>query len=192
MWQQESSSSSQSTRKRRKSKAVSEPEPRVLASDSDLSLLIKARKDGGIVHEIQPLFVPQIIARCGMRWWNAQFNKEITNVLREIVVQNNMGRFGEVYDKLREAKPGSEHAVIRALRTSHQHTAKEHHFRMAMLIAKLFRHTADPAVNYVKSKVFGIENGAPILGNDHPLVMELMARPVAGAHVIAGPFLTIS
>ena len=139
------------------------------------------------MYEIQPLLVPQIVARCGMRWWNAQFNKDIANVLREIVVQNNLGRFAEVYDKLREAKPASEFSVLRVLRTSHQHTAKEHHFRMATLVAKLFRHTTDPAVNYVKSKVFAIENGAPILGNDHPLVKELMARPVAGAHVITVP-----
>jgi hypothetical protein len=176
--------------KRRKSasKPVEDSQPRVLAPGQDLKLLTRAAKDGGIVHAIQPMFVPEIIARCGMRWWNAQFNPQITNVLRELVVKYNLGCFGEVYDKLREVRPASELDVLRVLRTSHQHTSKEHHYRMNMLALKLFRDTVDPAVNYVKSKVFGIEDGKPILGADHPLMKELMAQ-TSGRVLMELPFL---
>jgi len=174
-WTEERSPSTKAAKRRKSaSKPVEETQPRVFAPGQDLRLLTKAAKEGGIVHTIQPLFVPEVIARCGMRWWNAQFNPHITNVLREQVVKNNLGFFGESYDKLREVRPASELEVIRVLRTSHQHTSKAHHLRMSMLAQKLFRDTVDPAVNYVKSKVFGIENGAPILGADHPLMKELM------------------
>jgi hypothetical protein len=64
------------------------------------------------------------------------------------------------------------------LQTSHQQpgTSREHLYCMSMLALKLFRDTADPAVNHVKSEVFGIENSAPILGANHPLMEELMAQ----------------
>jgi hypothetical protein len=77
-----------------------------------------------------------------MRWWNAQFNPQITNVLRELVVKHNLGCFGEAYDKFREVRPASELDVLRVLRTSH--TSKEHHYRMSMLAGalKMFRDTA--------------------------------------------------
>jgi hypothetical protein len=172
--------------KRRRSSGQSKAfeETPVISPGSDLKLLINPLKAGGIVHAIQPILVPEIIARVGMRWWNAHCNLQVTNVLREVVVKHNLGNFGPSYDQLREAKPGSEMAIPRILRTSHAHAAKNHQMRMAAIVAKLFRQTKDPAVNYVKSKVFGIENGAPILGDDHPLVMELKALPIPGAHVM--------
>ena len=125
--------------KRRKSasKPVEDSQPRVLAPGQDLKLLTRAAKDGGIVHAIQPMFVPEIIARCGMRWWNARFNPQITNVLREQVVKHNLGCFGKSYDKLREVRPASELDVLRVLRTSRQNTSKEHRYRMSMLAGAL-------------------------------------------------------
>ena len=91
-----------------------------------------------------------------------------------------------LYDMLRESSPASEKTLLRILRAAHQHAGKIHHECMSALVAKLklFRATKDPAVNYVKSKVFGIEDGAPILGNDHPLIIELKAVDVPGAHVM--------
>jgi len=178
------STPSKSAKRRRssgQSKAFEEP---VISPGSDLSLLIKSQKAGGIVKALQPILVPEIIARNGMRWWNAHCNLQVTNVLREVVVKHNLGNFGPSYDQLREAKPAQELFVLRVLRTSHAHAAKSHQIRTARIVAKLFRKTIDPAVNYVKSKVFGIEDGAPILGDAHPLVMELKALLNPGAHVM--------
>ena len=190
VWQnptEDGSTSSKSASKRLRSsgqsKAVEGPPP-LIPQGSDLTLLKKTPKEGGIVNAIHPILVPEIIARCGMRWWNAHCNSEVTNVLREVVVKHNLGQFGASYDMLREAKPASELAVLRTLRTSHQHAAKHHHMRTAAIVAKLFRQTKDPAVNYVKSKVFGIEDGAPILGDDHPLVQALKVALPSGAHVL--------
>jgi len=118
---------------------------RVISEGSDLTLLINSPKDGGIVYALQPILVPEIVARCGMRWWNAHCNPVVKCVLREVVVKHNLGHFGPVYDKLHESSPASLNVVLKALRASHQHTGKSHHERMAALIAKLFRLTKDPA-----------------------------------------------
>ena len=45
---------------------------REIRPGDDLLLLVKPNKEGGIVLALQPLIVPEIIARAGMRWWNAQ------------------------------------------------------------------------------------------------------------------------
>ena len=43
---------------------------------------------------------------------------QVTNVLREIDVKHNLGRFGPSYDMLREATSASDLAVLRVLRTN--------------------------------------------------------------------------
>lgn len=177
---------SKSATKRRRSSGQSKAVegPPVISPGSDLTLLIKPPREGGIVYSLQPILVPEIVARCGMRWWNAHCNPDVKCVLREVVVKHNLGHFGPSYDMLRETTPASEKTVLKVLRASHQHTGKKHHASMSALVAKLFRVTKDPAVNYVKSKVFGIEDGAPILGDDHPVVQELKAAVVPGAHAM--------
>ena len=75
VWQNETtdsitSSESKSASRRRKLssgqyRAVNGPP--VFPPGSDLSLLAKSPKEGGIVYEIHPRFVPQAVARCRMR-----------------------------------------------------------------------------------------------------------------------------
>jgi hypothetical protein len=131
-WTEERSPSTKAAKRRKSaSKPVEETQPRVFAPGQDLRLLTKAAKEGGIVHTIQPLFVPEVIARCGMRWWNAHCNSQVTNVLREVVVKNNLGQFGSSYDTLREAK-----GRVRQLEDHHndvqqKHSAKRHHQKVS-------------------------------------------------------------
>ena len=120
VWQNEDvSTPSKPASKRRRSTGQSKAieEPRVIPPGSDLSLLKRSPAQGGIVNLIHPILVPEIVARCGMRWWNAHCNSQITNVLREVVVKHNLGNFGPSYDKLREATPASEMALLRKLRS---------------------------------------------------------------------------
>jgi hypothetical protein len=153
------STPSKSAFKRRKSaflqsRAVEGPRVTGILPRHDLTLLTEAPKRGGIAHKIHPFFVPEIIARCEMRCWNAQIKAEVTNVLHEVVVKNDPGNFCQSYDMLREAQTNNELAVLRILLTSHQHTAKDHHYCTAEVIAKLLGDTTDPAVNYFKANVF--------------------------------------
>ena len=58
-------------------------------------LLAKSNKEGGIVHALQPQIVPEIIARVGMRWWNAG---SASVAVRKAVITHNIGNFGEIFD----------------------------------------------------------------------------------------------
>jgi hypothetical protein len=87
-----------------------------ISQGSDLTLLMKPSKEEGniqgIMYALHSIFVPKIVARCGMRWWDAHCNAQVTNVLREIVVKHNLGHFGPSYDMLREATSASDLAVL--------------------------------------------------------------------------------
>jgi hypothetical protein len=37
---------------------------------------------------------------------------------------------------------------------------------------------------FVKEEVFGIADGGPIIGPDHPVMLEMFAQPIAGARCV--------
>jgi hypothetical protein len=43
--------------------------------EDSLLKLVAPKASGDIVHALQPRVVPEIIARCWMRWWNAEANE---------------------------------------------------------------------------------------------------------------------
>jgi hypothetical protein len=47
-----------------------------------LMKLVKSKSVGGIVHQRQPRLVPDVIARFGMRWWNAKVNDHAASIMR--------------------------------------------------------------------------------------------------------------
>lgn len=137
------------------------------------------------MHPLQPRLVPEIIARCGMRWWNAEANAQVPSIMRQRIIDQNIGGFGPSYDKLRQVDPKAELKLVAHLRASQQHTATSHMKSASTLIAKLFRQTPalESNVNHVKKAVFGVENGGPILSVDHPVCVA-MAKLVKGASSI--------
>ena len=148
------------------------PTPGVLQGQ-DLELLTRSKQAGGIGQELQRLVVPEIIARCGMRWWNAQSGAVVGSVVRNVVVQHDLVGFGAAFVQLYEANPASLKAILRALRVSHIHCAKNHHDRLAQLVARLIAPSKDERVDYGKQKVFGVKSSAPILADDHPVIKYL-------------------
>ena len=74
-------------------------------------LLAQPNKDGGIVHALQPKIVPpEIIARIGMRWWNASCTAvagTLGSVVCKAVIKHNLGDFGGIFDELHDALPKS-------------------------------------------------------------------------------------
>jgi len=144
------------------------------------------------VHELQPRLVPEIIARCGMRWWNAEATPQVASVMRQLIIDHNIGGFGQSYDKLRQANHASELKVVQHLRAAQAHTATNHMNSASRLIAKLFRQTPalETNVNHVKKAVFGVENGGPILPVDHPVYIA-MTKLVKGVSSILLHFIQI-
>ena len=68
---------------KRKRKSV--PTPRTLQAivpaGTDLSILVKPKEFGGIVHQLQPAIIPEIISRFGFGWQCAAINKELPLVI---------------------------------------------------------------------------------------------------------------
>ena len=138
------------------------------------------------MHKIQPLFVPEIIARCGMRWWNAEANQISTSILRRVIIDYNLGGYGQYYDELRDRNPKKDAKVLQHLRMSQQHTATNHMRSTLAIMGKLFRATPqqqEARVNYVKKAVFGVEDCGPILPADH-LFYTVMVKALKGASSI--------
>ena len=146
-----------------------------MPAGADLLLFAKKRADGGIVNKIQPLLVPQLVSRFGLRWHNATVNCQVASILRNIVISHDVGGYAEHYDSLRAAAPEAEMKLVRHLRDSQAHAARNFRERIQYLVAALFNQSTDEAVNYVKQTVFGVSNGNPILSDDHPVVVAMLA-----------------
>jgi len=96
-----------------KSGVTTKPADEVRPDDEDtLRKLVHTKPLGGIVHSIQPLLVPEIVARCGMRWWNAEGNDIAAIVLRRVVIDNNLGGYGSSYDARRLKAPASRVRIL--------------------------------------------------------------------------------
>lgn len=140
---------------------------------SNLTLLTTAKEFGGIVHQLQPAIIPEIIARFGFKWHSAAINIELPPIIRAAVMRGNIGGYGSVYDKLRDVEPKAELKMVRKLRLSQAHCVKSHHDRLAVIIHSLFTFSDDDLSVKVKKIVFDIDNGEPIIGLDHPVMIEL-------------------
>jgi hypothetical protein len=128
---------------------------------------------GGVMHQLQPGIIPELIARFGNGWQCAAINKELPPILRSVVVRGNIGGYGPVYEDLREADPIQEIKVIQKLRSSQAHCVRAHHGRLALIIRSLFEETQDELIKTVKKIVFDVDDGKAILPSDHPVFIEL-------------------
>ncbi len=65
---------------------------------------------------------------------------------------------------------------------SHAHAARNQQAYVTRAVNKLFQDTPDDKkFCFVKEEVFGITDGGPIIGADHPVMTEMFAIPIAGA-----------
>ena len=62
-----------------------------------------------------------------------------------------------------------------AVCNSQAYAARSFREGIQYLVAELFNQSTDEAVNYVKQTVFGVSNGNPILSDDHPVVVAMLA-----------------
>jgi hypothetical protein len=133
------------------------------------------------VRDIQKELVPRVIAVSGYRWHNSVARQEMLQILRYLTI-----RKGGVYahwDALEARSPNSSNlkALGRKIAQSHAHAAGNHQALVRKAVAKLFESTpADKKLCFVKEEVFGISDGGPIIGPDHPVVQEMMDQPIGG------------
>lgn len=129
------------------------------------------------------------ICRLGLNWCGAH-NKPIhVTLMRSWFANNNYGGYGQLYEKLRQAAPKAETSILTRFCKASLHTQRIHRRNVSDIIARLFEHTpGDVKLNVVKEKVFGVQNGEPIMTEDHPVIAELLAispRLTKGSHCVS-------
>ena len=133
------------------------------------------------IRDLQKEVVPRMIAVAGYRWHNSVNRETLIQILQYLTI-----RRGGVYthwDTLQARSTRLNGAAVLAnqFAKSHAHAAGSHQALVRTAVAKLFQDTPnDKKLNFVKEEVFGITDGRPIIGPDHPVVVEMMAQPIVG------------
>jgi hypothetical protein len=131
------------------------------------------------IREIQKELVPRVIAYSGFRWQNSLCRPEMLQILQFITICK-----GGVYvhwDSLavRSGKGTDVKALGGKVAASHAHATRMHKMYVRETVAKLFRASSnDNKLCFVKKEVFGIADGGPIIGPDHPAMLEMFALPI--------------
>ena len=106
----------------------------------------------------------EIIARSGVRWHNATNKATVAAVLRSYIIRNDIDGLAAHYDSLRARSAVGEKKMVDNFLRSGMHAARQHRELIAKFVNLLFSPTPDqPALNYVKQSVFGVDEGQPIL-----------------------------
>ena len=120
--------------------------------------------------------------------YSATFQMVARNVMIQILRFLTI-RKGGVYihwDALAARSQNLSSNNVRALgikiAASHAHAARNHQAYVTRAVYKLFQDTPDDKkLCFVKEEVFGITDGGPIIGADHPVMTEIFAIPITGA-----------
>ena len=133
------------------------------------------------IRDVQKELVPRCIAVSGYRWHNSVARPEMIQQLRYLTI-----RKGGVYvhfDALNARSPPTSdvRALAKKVSQSHAHAARSHQDFVKDAVSKLFEATPeDKKLCFVKEEVFGISDGGPIIGADHPVMAEMLAQPIIG------------
>ena len=135
------------------------------------------------VRDIQKFLVPRVIAHSGYRWHNAANRNEMMQILRTLTIDK-----GGVYvhwDALAARSANLKTNNLKFLGSkiamSHAHATRNHQAYVSRAVARLFLPTPDDKkLSFVNEEVFGIIDGGPIIGMDHPVMREMWALPIAG------------
>jgi hypothetical protein len=95
------------------------------------------------------------------------------------VVQNGLGGIdsSEQYSACKTATNKSEFYFLQSIQQTQNKTVKQHRDKILELVMDFFSATQDKMINTIKSELFDVAGGAPIVGCDHPVVREMMALP---------------
>ena len=146
------------------------------------------------MHTLQQEILEEIIARFVMRWWNHTVSSKVSASIVCNAVINNIEIFGNVFDDLYSARPKCLTRLLVKALASHGHAARGdrgHRAKLAFFMGRLFHKTADPWTKFVKGKVFGVQNGVPILSEDHPVMTHSQTHVGPVGHWCTSAFICL-
>jgi len=118
---------------------------------------------------------PSLVARLGNKWYAAYNKYKAASIMRNIVTSEDIFGMASSYPRLQANSPRDELLVVRRILRSGQHAYRKHRDFTAHVVLELFQQTApgDIEMLHVKEAVFGVKNGAPLLDEGHPALIEL-------------------
>ena len=125
------------------------------------------------LRRISGMITPECVSRIGDHWYAATKRSALGSILRGTLKVQNIDGYGEIYDKMRIVEPKAEDDILRRFMRTSTHAARNHRERVGAIVARLFEHTTDMEMEFIKAEVFGVEGGAPIMAKDHPALQEL-------------------
>ena len=137
----------------------------------------------GYIREVQKDLTPWLISVAGFRWHNRVSREFLLQILRYLSIARG-GVFAH-WDALalRSQKSNNVDELAKKFSMSHAHAAANHQARIRDMIKRLFLQSpaGDLKMRFIKQEVFGIEDGAPIMADDHPAINEMFEQPITGA-----------
>ena len=135
----------------------------------------------GYIREAQKELTPWLISVAGYRWHNRVSREFAQQILRNVTIRKG-GVFAH-WDALALRSKSGVQQLLTKFAASHAHSAGKHQGALRDFIVSLFLPTPekDIKLRFVKEEVFGIENGAPIMDDDHPAIVEMFNQRIIGA-----------
>ena len=162
--------------KRRRS--ASPPAPSSAPSSAESGRL-NSMCNHSFLRRVTPLLIPELISRLGNKWHGAHNRSIAANMLRHVVLAEDIDQMGSsgLYDRLASAYPKEERMVLTRILRTGQHAARKHRLNLAALVRALFEQTppSEADMLYIKETVFGVKEGAPIMASNHPAIVELFS-----------------
>jgi hypothetical protein len=135
-------------------------------------------EDQGI---IQGGCVSWLVNLLGIRWSGSLCRGQVAPIVQHIVISNSLGGINssDKYTACKHAAPKSKFYFLQSIQETQNKTAKQHRDKIRKLVMefRFFSATTDKMINTIKSELFDVSGGAPIVSSDHPVVREMMALP---------------
>ena len=141
--------------------------------------LMELLADQGISRKIQSRVVSRLIVLLGMRWSSSLHRAQISPIVQSIVVQDALGGIDSdaKYKELKAASVKGDFHMLQHIQHAQNKTAKNYRDRIQELVMALFEESFDPMVNEIKSELFGVKDGDPIVPDGHHVLVQLRALP---------------
>ena len=135
--------------------------------------------DQTVSRNIHAKVVNRLVVLLGFRWSSSLHRSQIGPIVQSIVVQGKLGGVDTdaKYITLKATGVKGDFHMLQQIQFAHNKTAKNHRDRVRNLVGALFDETFDPMLEAIKSDLFGVEDGGPIVARDHPTLEQLRALP---------------
>ena len=133
--------------------------------------------DQGNMRKIQSRIVSRLVSHLGVRWSSSLNRGYVGPLVQEIVVTGGIAGVDSdaKYKEMKAASVKGDYYLLQSIQHTQNKTVKKHRDMIRELIVSFFEYTSDPMLTDIKSELFGVERGNPIVGPAHHVVREMMA-----------------